>query len=108
MGIIFNAVKKLEIIVKGEDESFLQNLLQSAGAPGYTLIRDISGKGHEHFHEGRLLFNDKSSLVMFIAIVSESVIDEVAEGLIPLFEKKSGVMFVSDAQVVRLERFMSH
>ncbi len=105
MSIVFHKVKKIEIIVKGEKQQFVQDLLDQAGATGYTLIRDIAGKGGTSFHEGRLLFNDKSSLVMFLAVASQEVIDKVADGLIPVFENSSGVMFVSNTQVARLEKF---
>jgi PII-like signaling protein len=73
---------------------------------GYTLIRDVAGMGHHGFHEGRLLFNDQASLVMTMAVAPEDTIREVASGLKPLLEKHSGVMFVTDTQVLRLEHFL--
>jgi nitrogen regulatory protein PII len=104
--LVFHPLKKIEIIVKGEKKAFVSDLLDRSGATGYTLIKDISGKGEHGFHEGRLLFNDTESLVMFVAVASDETIRSVASGLKPLFEKNSGVMFISDAQVVRLEHFM--
>jgi len=107
MSVVFHSIQKIEIIVKGEKQDFVQDLLEQSGATGYTLIRDIAGKGHHGFHEGRLLFNDQSSLVMFLAVAGQDVIDKVASGLVPLFEKNSGVMFVSDARVARMEKFLN-
>ena len=43
---------------------------------------------------------------MFVAVASPDTIHRAASGLKPLFERESGVMFVSDVQVVRLERFV--
>jgi hypothetical protein len=43
---------------------------------------------------------------MFFTVGDEEMIDCVMDGLTPLFEKSSGVMFVSDTQVVRLEKFL--
>lgn len=105
MSIVFHSVRKIEIIVRGEKQDFIQDLLMSSGATGYTVINDISGMGHHGFQEGHLLFNDKASLVMLVAVAGEDVIEKVSNGLIPLFEKNSGVMFVSDAHVARLEKF---
>jgi len=105
--IVFHAVKKIEIIVKGEKTEFVKNLLTQAGTTGFTLIRDIAGMGHHGFHEGRLLFNNQASLVMFMAVAPEPTIRKVAAGLRPLFEKSSGVMFITDTHVVRLENFVS-
>lgn len=104
--IHFHPLKKIEVIVRGEKQAFVAELLDRAGATGYTLVRDVAGMGHHGFHEGRLLFNDQHSLVMFIAVASEATIRKVAAGLRPLFEKSSGVMFVSDAFVVRLGHFL--
>jgi nitrogen regulatory protein PII len=99
-------VKKIEIIVRGEKESFVQELLDESGVSGYTIIRDVAGRGEHGFHEGRLLFNDRAGLVMFFAVGGEEAIQTIVEGLTPLFEKSSGVMFVSDTQVVRLNKFL--
>ena len=71
----------------------------------YVNNRDVAGKGHHRFQEGRLLFNDQASLVMLLAVAPESAIRRIAAGLAPLFRKQSGVMFISDVQVVRLEHF---
>ena len=89
-------VKKIEIIVRGEKESFVRDLLDDASVSGYTIHHNVTGRGEHGFHEGRLLFNDQSSLIMLLAVAS----------LTPLFEKSSGVMFVSDTSVVRLDKFI--
>jgi len=99
-------LKKIEIIVRGKREKFVQDLLEEAGASGYTIHRDVAGRGAHGFHEGRLLFNDRAGLVMFFAVGDEEMIDHVVDGLTPLFEKSSGVMFVSDTAVVRLDKFL--
>ncbi|WP_372002292.1 P-II family nitrogen regulator [Tistrella mobilis] len=103
--ILFHPLKKIEIIVTGETEPFVRRLLDDSGVSGYTLIRDVAGKGHHRFQEGRLLFNDQASLVMLLAVAPETAIRRIAAGLAPLFRKQSGVMFISDVQVVRLEHF---
>jgi len=99
-------LKKIEIIVRGEKEEFVRELLDESGVSGYTIYRDVSGRGEHGFHEGRLLFNDRAGLVMFFAVAEEEVIQGIVDGLTPLFEKSSGVMFVSDTQVVRLDKFL--
>ncbi|MBK1667950.1 transcriptional regulator [Rhodovibrio sodomensis] len=104
--LVFHTLKKIEIVVKGQQEKFVCDLLQSCGVTGYTLIRDVAGMGHHGFHEGRLLFNDQASLVMTMAVAPEATIRAVASGLKPLLEKHSGVMFVTDTQVLRLEHFL--
>jgi nitrogen regulatory protein PII len=100
-------LKKIEIIVKGKRERFVQDLLERSGVSGYTIHRNVAGRGASGFHEGHLLFNDEASLVMFFAVSDQSKIQAIINGLSPLFESSSGVMFVSDTQVVRLKKFLS-
>jgi nitrogen regulatory protein PII len=99
-------VKKIEIIVRGEKESFVRDLLDESGVSGYTIHHNVTGRGEHGFYEGRLLFNDRDSLVMFFAVTNEETIQTLVDGLTPLFEKSSGVMFVSDTSVVRLDKFI--
>ena len=101
-----HALKKIEIIVKGKREGFVHELLEESGVSGYTIHRNVAGKGESGFHEGHLLFNDEASLVMFFAVSDEGKIQAIIDGLTPLLESSSGVMFVSDTQVVRLKKFL--
>ncbi len=98
-------MKKIEIVVNGDQSAFVQDLMARAKVTGYTMVRDIAGMGRHGFHEGRLLFNDIESLVMYIAVAPEATVENLMAGLRPLFEKQSGVMFVSDVSVVRLQKF---
>ena len=99
-------LKKIEIIVRGEKEPFVKDLLDDSTVSGYTIHHNVTGRGEHGFHEGRLLFNDRDGLVMFFAVGQEEAIQTIVNGLTPLFEKSSGVMFVSETQVVRLDKFL--
>lgn len=105
IGINLHPMKKIEIIVPGEHENFIISMMEEAFITGFTLIRNVSGKGHHGFHEGRAMFNDKSSLVLFIAVAPEKAISTLALGMKTLFQNQSGVMFVSDVSVARLDYF---
>ncbi|STX81192.1 Nitrogen regulatory protein P-II [Legionella busanensis] len=104
-GISLHPMKKIEVIVSGDNEQRIAKMMNEANVPGFTLLRNISGKGHHGFHEGKLLFNDKAALVMFIAVAPEEAIATIALGMKTLFQKNSGVMFVSDVSVARLDYF---
>jgi nitrogen regulatory protein PII len=77
-------MKKVEIVVRGEDLDFVIDLLERAGVSGYTIIHNLSGKGSHGFHEGHLL---------------------LLEGITPFLNKHSGVVFVSSVMVSRVEKF---
>lgn len=98
-------VKKVEIIVGGDHLKFVKDLLDDVRVSGYTIIPNVSGKGHSGFHEGHLMFNDVNTLVMVITVVPDSWVETILSGLTPLFERYSGVVFVSDVQVSRREYF---
>ena len=104
-GISLHGMKKIEVIVAGEHEAMVTDLMKEANVTGFTLFRNVSGMGHNGFHEGKLLFNDMAGLVMFLAVGPEEIITKIALGMKTLFEKNSGVMFVSDVSVARLDYF---
>jgi nitrogen regulatory protein PII len=98
-------MKEIRIILSGEHMKFATDLLDNVKATGYTIIHNISGKGHHGFHTAHAMFNEMDSLVMLMTVVSQDRVDPILAGLKPLFERYTGVMFVSDVAVSRLEYF---
>lgn len=104
-------MKKIEIIVSGEDLHLIEHLLVKAQVSGYTLVPNVSGRGHHGTHEGHLLFNDMHTLDMLFAVVPEPLVDTILAGLGTLFDRHSGVVFVSDVWVTRkhyFEKYANH
>jgi nitrogen regulatory protein PII len=98
-------MKEIRIILPGEHLTFATDLLDNVKATGYTIIHNISGKGHHGFHTAHAMFNEMESLVMLMTVVSQDRVDPILAGLKSLFERYPGVMFVSDVAVSRLEYF---
>lgn len=98
-------LKKIEIVLLAEDYALIEELLKAAGIGGWTMIRDVAGMGHNGFHQGKTIFNDQSGLVMFVGVAKENAIADVARGLARLFEKRPGVTFLSDVEVMRSDYF---
>lgn len=103
----FSPLKKLEIILGGEHQEFVTDILDRAGVKGYTIINNLSGKGSQGFREGHLMFNEDDVLIMIIAAVPKELINPILEGLAPFYNEHSGVAFISDIQVTRLVKFSS-
>lgn len=101
----FSPLKKLEIVLSGEHQGFVTDLLDRAGVKGYTIINNLSGKGRHGFHEGHLMFNEDDVLIMIIAAAPEELVEPILEGLAPFYNEHSGVVFISDIQVTRLVKF---
>lgn len=66
-------MKKLEIVVQGEYQDFVLDLLERAAVSGYTILHNLSGKGSHGSHEGHLMFNEDDVLVMIITNTSSSL-----------------------------------
>ncbi len=98
-------MKEIRIIISGEHVTFATDLLDRIKATGYTIISNISGKGHHGIHTSHMMFNDMESLVMVITVVPQEKVPPILSGLTPFFNKYPGVMFVSDVAVSRLEYF---
>jgi len=103
----FSQVKKLEIILEGEHQGLVTDLLDHAGVTGYTIVNNLSGKGRHGFHEGHLMFNEDDVLVMIIVAVPEELVNPILEGLAPFYNDHTGIVFISDIQVTRLMKFKS-
>lgn len=103
--LILHRLKKIEIVLLAEDLALVEDLLKAAGVGGWTMIRDVAGMGHGGFHQGKTIFNDRSGLVMFVGVAEQKVIADVARGLARLFERRPGVTFLSDVEVMRSDYF---
>ncbi len=98
------AMKKLEIVVLGEHVGDVREMLAEY-VSGYTQIAPVSGLGHNGYHEGRLLFNDDSAQAMIVTVIRPEVLEPLLEGLLPLLERHSGVVWVTDVSVSRAAYF---
>jgi nitrogen regulatory protein PII len=98
-------MKEIRIVIQGEHVKFATDLLDAIKATGYTIIHNISGKGHHGFHTAHPMFNDMDSLVMLMTVVPEEKVEPILAGLKPIFDRYTGVMFVSDVSVSRGEYF---
>jgi len=103
--LTLHPMKEIRIIIQGEHVKFATDLLDSIKATGYTIFHNISGKGHHGFHTAHPMFNEMDSLVMLVTVVPEGKVEPILAGLHPLFDRYTGVMFVSDVSVSRAEYF---
>ena len=103
--LTLHPMKEIRVVVSGEHRVIVTELLDKIQARGYTIIGNISGKGHHGLHEAHFMFSEQESQVMIMAVVPADKVEPILAGLRPLFERHSGVMFVSDVAVSRQEYF---
>lgn len=96
---------KIEVVVDGSDEHAVRDVFLGAGASGYTAVTGVSGFGHHGEHQGRLLFNDRSSLSMLITVVPDDRVAAVVAGVRRILQERRGVFFVTPTAVSRPDYF---
>jgi nitrogen regulatory protein PII len=107
-GLTLHPMKEIRVVVSGDNRPFVTDLLDRVQATGYTIIGNVSGKGHHGVREAHFMFSEQESLVMIMTVVPEEKVEPILAGLRPLFDRYSGVMFVSDVTVSRREYFGKH
>lgn len=96
---------KIEVVVDGDDVPAIRDLFLDAGATGYTAVSGVSGFGHHGHHQGKLLFNDRASLSMLIAVIPLDRADGLIAGIRRVLDDRRGVLFVSETHVSRPDYF---
>jgi len=94
------SVKRLEIIIGAAHIPRLVEMLRQAGAPGYTLIRDVQGSGDRGDRSGDELTDVYRNCLMIVAVPAEQC-EALIEAIRPMIQRFGGVCLVSDAQWVK-------
>ena len=92
-------VKKIEIITNSLELQKVLKILDHAGVSGYTIIEDVTGKGHT----GRVI-NDLESHALtngyVMTICSEEQEHQLVEAIRPIIKKYGGLCIVTDAKSI--------
>ena len=104
-GLTLHPMKEIRVIVAGEHRAFVTELLAPVNATGYTIIGNVSGKGHHGVREAHFMSSEEESLEMIMTVVPEEKVEPILAGIRPLFERHSGMMLVTDVAVSRQEYF---
>ena len=82
-GLTLHSMKEIRVIVSGEHRAFVTEMLDKQ-ATGYTVIGNVSGKGHHGVREAHFMFSEQESLVMIMAVVPEEKVEPILAGLRPI------------------------
>ena len=93
-------VKRIEIITDAIDMREVSRLLEEIGVNGYTIIRDVVGKGERGSQTGDDLTDVFKNSYLLTTCAPEQV-NTIVEILRPLLSQRGGICLVSDAQWVR-------
>lgn len=96
--------RKLEIIVEAPILRLVEDALTEAGVHVFTVLEGSEGRGLSgRWNDAHMATGLDQRLV--IAVAQRAAIDAAAATIARLFERYPGVMFASDVEVYRPERF---
>jgi nitrogen regulatory protein PII len=95
---ILNTMKRLEIVLERDQIPMVCGVL-SQHATGYTIIPEVTGYGHHGTRK-------EGETVLLVTVVTRDHVDPILDILIPLLNQRSGVVLISDVQVLRGEHFV--
>ena len=96
--------KRVEIVIEAPLESRLTNALTSSGVTGFTVLPVLGGSGRsgQWTREGQV---GRAGMVMVVCLIKPERLDTLLEAAFTVVEKHIGVVSITDAQVLRAERF---
>ena len=99
-----HTAKKVEIVIEAPLTSRLTDALTGAGVTGYTIlpVRGGSGRSGEWSRAGQV---GRSGMNCVVCLIRPERLDELLEAAFAVVEIHIGVVSITDAQVLRVERF---
>lgn len=96
--------KRVEIVIEKPLEGRLTEALIKAGVTGYTVIpvRGGSGRSGPWTREGQI---GRAGMVMVVCLIKPERLDGLLGSAFTVVERHIGVISVTDASVLRAERF---
>ncbi len=95
-------VSRIEMIVSSQEVEKIINILETVGAPGYSLIRGVIGKSDWGTVSDDInLGSSKLSNVFIICYCPQEKVKPIVEKIKPILNKYGGVCYLSDAMEIR-------
>ncbi|MEM9708305.1 MAG: transcriptional regulator [Pseudomonadota bacterium] len=97
--------KRVEIIIEAPMQRRLTNALEGAGVTGYTIlpVRGGSGRSGAWTREGQV--TKAGGMVAVVCLIRPERLDGLLDAAFSVVETHIGVVSVTDAEVLRAERF---
>jgi nitrogen regulatory protein PII len=94
-----NNIKRIEITVESLYQQKIVDAIENAGAPGYTVLKEVEGKGRHGKKDGKGI-SDGYKNCMVIVYVNQEEIKGMIDQVKPLIVKFGGICVISDAHWV--------
>lgn len=97
--------KRVEIIIEAPLESRLTNALDEAGVKGFTVLPVLGGSGRSGRWSREGQISRASGMVAVVCLIRPERLDGLLDAAFKVVEEHIGVVSVTDAEVLRAERF---
>ena len=99
-----HTAKRVEIVIEAPLERRLTDALQEAGVTGYTVLPVLGGSGRSGAwsRDGQV---GRSGMVAVVCLIRPERLDALLDAAFVVVERHIGVVSITDAQVLRAERF---
>lgn len=97
--------KRVEIIIEAPVERRLTSALIEAGVTGFTVLPVLGGSGRSGRWSREGQVGRAGGMLAVICLVRPDRLDKLLEAAFSVVERHIGVVSVTDAEVLRAERF---
>lgn len=99
-----HTAKRVEIVIEAPLESRLIKALTETGVTGFTILPVLGGSGRSGVwtREGQV---GRAGMVSVVCLIKPERLDGLLDAAFSVLEKHIGVVSITDAQVLRAERF---
>jgi nitrogen regulatory protein PII len=94
---LLNTMKRLEVVLECSQLPAVRRLLDDH-ATGYSVVHDVTGFGHHGLRE--------RCMILVITVVTREHFEAIIDALFPILANRSGVVMISDVDVLRGEHFV--
>lgn len=97
--------KKVEIIIETVMERQISRALTEAGVTGFTILPVLGGSGRwgSWSREGNV--SRAGGMIAVVCLIAPERLERLLDALFPLLDEHIGVVSVTDARILRAERF---
>jgi nitrogen regulatory protein PII len=92
-------IRRIELVIDAVQESAVERLLTQCGISGYTLLRNVAGRGHRGKRDADGLTAAFTNVLFIIAAPPEAA-ERFANAIEPLLQQAGGMCLISEASWV--------
>lgn len=100
-----HTAKRVEIMIEAPMEQRLTRALVEAGVTGFTVLPVLGGSGRSGRWSREGQVSRAGGMVAVVCLIRPDRIDGLLEAALSVVDRHIGVISITDAEVLRVERF---